>query len=253
MKIERNLYVSNVRIKPDNFRKIASLIMNEYHKDLSLKPEHHIDFDIELETNNEIKYQNSDLSIFDIMKDHIIIKVYINYGSWRDRRIYVRLYHSHNDFNSSSITISGNDEKWVNGITKSMEDIIGTWEKQPTWPKKYERRLGFLFAVFMSLLLLAIIRFFFQFVPTNKLTSIFGYLTFYFFVIGIIIFLNVGSRLSIKISKLFPGVEFITGEDYQNALIRKRKQLSQLFIMGIFPFVIAIIIEILKFFIFYKQ
>jgi len=88
---------------------------------------------------------------------------YHNYTE--EKRIFFRLVHAaYAKYAINEVTVSGFNEIWANGVLKSIEESILSWEKQVSWPYKFKEPLKILFAIGIGILYANFLNFLFTYV-----------------------------------------------------------------------------------------
>jgi len=235
MKISKELKITGFIIKTNNIRELAQKMHEEYKKDTDSG---HKSINFILKGADGTQYESDDIKIFSqngILDTRRIIGIEMSYFNYtNDKRILIILRHTVRDYEwKNYISVSGLDELWVNGVIKSFEDIISNWEKQVNWPHKYSWPLMIVFAVGIGLLYLNFLDFIFTYViiihPISSkpewLIELRPFFIFLYYASGILWGMWPASYIVDKLKELYPIVELITGPEYAQVEVRKRKKL----------------------------
>ncbi|KUK04518.1 MAG: hypothetical protein PWR26_1283 [Methanosarcinales archaeon] len=237
MKISKELNITGVIIKPSDIRELAKKVYEEYESD-NESDRKRINFI--LKGNDETQYESEDIEIFSdrgILDTRRIIGIemtYFNYSN--NKRISIKLDHTVRDYGwGNSISVSGSNELWVNGIIKNFEGIISNWEKQVILPHKYG---WFLAIIFMIIFVGGIGLLCLNFLSKLEWSIAFG------FSFGISFWL--ASYLVDELKKLYPIVELRTGPEHTQVEAKKRRKVYAIISIGVIPLIISLVVELIK-------
>ncbi|MFQ6087726.1 MAG: hypothetical protein ACE5K0_02340 [Candidatus Methanofastidiosia archaeon] len=259
VKILKKFGISMVIIRPENIRELAKKVYKEYTND-SKKKNRHISIDFFLKEHDGTQYESENIEIFSeggILETRRIIEIEMRYHNYsEDKRISVDLEHSIRENRwGNKVVVSGYDDIWTNGVLKSIESIISSWENQVNWPYRYKDLLIILFGIGITLLYINILDIINSYIfviqplspqpqwakdiiPTLKIGAYF------------LVFLGamIWPALYIvnKICELYPPVEFTTGPEYSYVEKIRRKKLYTFLSVGIIPLIISLIYELIK-------
>lgn len=254
MKIRREFKITGVIVKPSNIRELSKKVYEEYKSD---KESRNKSINFILKGIDGIEYESDDIKVFSdngILDTRRIIEVEMRYVNHTNgKRISIQIEHTliaHVGVNY--VFVSGPDEMWVNGIIRNFEDIISSWEKQVTWPHKYDWFLTIIFAIGIGLLYLNFLEFIFTPIihPISPApqwaVELRPILILIYYVSGILFGMWPASYIVKELKKLYPIVELRTGPEHTQVEFKKRRKLYAIISTGIIPLIISLIVEIIK-------
>ena len=229
---------------PENIIELAKIIMKEYERDIKKNKNAYMKFF--LKGSNSSQYKSGDIGIFterEILKDNRITSIkMIFHNRDEEKMILVNLIH----LLLVEITIHGKDEIWVNGVSKTIEDRLSNCKESRIWTYPYEWPLIIFFDFAIGLPVIKLLEIF-SLKRIIDLSLLFPKLPEFLFDLYLAFALGFIPSLIVvdRISKLCPHVKLIT--DPEHALMEERKKAKlYLLISLVIPFLISIIIDIIK-------
>ena len=249
VKVTRSINISNVVVTPDNIREIATILYEEYKKNSASddgKNRWKYDIAFTLKSADGIQYQAEDIDVFNrsgLIYTRKITAIDMSYSCTGKEYIDVKLLHSYYDeyYMRNSIEIKGLGETWTNGMLENIKIAISSWKKQAIWPKMIKIPCSILLGLFFGW---AAVKFIIEknITISDKQESAYIYLVCLIAIAGYFL----GNHIFKNILRLFPSVELLTGPPHAQCEKIKRTKVAGLLAAYSAPFIVAIIIGILK-------
>lgn len=254
MKESRVLTIKNKIVTLKDLQRLSELIS-------SISPPHSKteqskrDASIVVYCNDNSTFESEDPEIFLETSPITLKRVYsvkLSY-SWYKEKSYIDigLRNGSDDF-YNQISVRGIDTTWVNGTLSRIQEVINSFEPQECFIFKYKHFFRPLFAFSIGLILFYFMRFLnnggshnvpelYEKVNNNAyvylcirytLTWLFGLIP--------------ADLLFEHLSRYWPSVELQVGPAYTHFERKRKMQIANVFLIGVFPLIINIIYEIVK-------
>jgi hypothetical protein len=137
----RLLLIENKVIKPSDIRTLARIV-TDASEELKI-PKSKQRFSFEIKAHGLRLYESEDAELFE--QDSILDskQIFAITMLFADRetgsRIFISLEHgnSHGD-DRNYVSVGGTNSTWVSGVVHKLEEAISEFEKQTSWPRKWE-------------------------------------------------------------------------------------------------------------------
>ncbi|MFZ5902633.1 MAG: hypothetical protein ACOYZ8_03660 [Chloroflexota bacterium] len=249
MRESRVLKVQNRIIILADVRKLATVLWNEFKRKRSSN-QIRINFSASCEDGSS--FSSGGISIF--ADDSIIAlkrvnSVSMSYWNYKEgARIEIGLNHGNNSY-GNSISVDGDDSKWVNGTLRILEEIISSFTPQKPIATRYRFFLNSAFALGIG----SIYVWFIIFVSSSKSSSPPDWLLRYPFLTYVIKYSLAylagylpGMLLTDKVKGLWPSIEFQIGPEHVLVEKKRRLWLLNILVIGVLPLLLSLIYDIGK-------
>jgi len=236
MKTTKNLEFIGYKIKKEGLHELIKTIYKGYNEKTD-----NITITFKDDNKNRYAFDNIDflsesIGILDNKKINFAQVWYHGHG--KDRRD-INIELNHGKDGKIDGHISGHDELWVNGVHKSIEEIVSNWERQNQIPYKY----WWLIAIgTITVILVPIYFLLIGLSSSNKFLAYSFSLILWFVFSGIVILLF---YLIPKIRELYPPIEFLIGPEHKKIEERRRKMIYAIVIILLIPLFISVIASII--------
>jgi hypothetical protein len=254
MKIIKSAPIRTVILTPQKVKEIAQQIYDEYERDtkqIGEKDYFPPNLKFILRSEDGTQYEDKEMSMFlenGVLYTRKIVSVEMRYYYTRkdDKEINMGLYHSVDSAYANRISVSGLDEKWVNGTFSGLQDTLKNCEKQKTFLANHYVLVTLLFlacfvfsAYVISGFLFDLIAKFITFSSAETQHSVRLISIGVICLSGISIWAELASKLGTKIEALYPDVELLVGPEHLQREARKRRRLFRLLSIVIIPTLIS--------------
>jgi hypothetical protein len=250
----RKFSISNVIVTLDNLREISKIIEESANK---IKVSDYRFRRIHIETQDGSEYKSSSSNILSqgsILDSKQINKIRMYFeDSMSEDRPSISIYLTHgNSYGSNYIEVIGNESTWVNGVMRRFEDIVGDWERQPTWPRRFQWAFVLLFVIgIMRVIWLIVLTILSQYAaafpqinslsPSRKLIT-----SLVITILPALLFAIPGYYITDKLVELWPNVELRTGREHAQIYRKRRDRLWTIMGLIIIPLLITFLYDLIK-------
>jgi hypothetical protein len=259
MKIIKTGRIRAIILTPEKVKEIAQQFYDEYERDIKQIGEKDYfspSLKFILRSEDGTQYEDKDMSMFlenGVLNIRKIVSVEMRYFYTRkdDKDISIGLYHSVDPEYANRISVSGLDEKWVNGTFSGLQEILKNCERQKTFLANHYVLVRLLFLACFVFSLYVISGFLFdliaKFITFSSAETLHLVRLISIGVIclsGMPIWADQASTLATKIGALYPDVELLVGPEHLQREARKRRRLLSLLSIVLIPTLISIVVAL---------
>ena len=238
MKTNRKMEMAGFRINNENILDLATFIYEEYDENDKLG---YVEFT--MDSTDDIQYEDNTLRIF---TDGPLKRKKANYigltckNNLKSLYINIRIFPG--AYGKIKVHINGENENLVNGIYKSIEDIINSWEPQNKFVLKHYRAIGLIVGVivFISYTIGYVI-------VAKKLNPKLDFVIYFIllYIPGLLLMFG-AVELMYKIFNMYPAIELNTGPEHLQIEKNSRNLLYVILSLIIIPLILGLIISLIK-------
>ncbi len=242
--------LGNVIVTSDDVRELAGIVANAGQELESReskeerRAESRAHFSFEMETSDGSTYESQTTDVFakgGTLDGKQITRLLMSFrGGQANASITAFIYHGNSAPFWNYVEVKGTNTTWVNGVTKKIEDVVASWEKQASWPRSFQDAIVLVAAIGIGQLFL---------VALDRLAG-FGHLHFLIrWAIQFFVGLGPAALITRKVVDLWPYIELRTGREHAQTLRKRKRYLWLLATVGVFPIIIRILYDGIKYFV----
>ena len=238
----RRVMIGNTIVTADDVRELAGVVATACRDQAAGGSR------FEMETSDGSTYESQTVEIFargGTLDSKQVTRLLMSVRGEKvgDESITVFLHDGNCNPSWSFVEVKGTDDTWVNGVTRKIEEIVAGWEKQATWPQSFQWIIVLIAAFGIGQLFSAVL---------DRLTS-FGQVQ---VLARLLVQFSIGvwpaALATRKLVELWPYIELRTGREHAQTLKRRKRYLWLLVTIGVFPILIRILYDAIKYFVFSK-
>lgn len=257
--------IENKVVTLEGVHRLAQVINAEYLKTKLASQHASISFMAKCFDNSS--FESEDVSLFSsdsVLNSKRIASFEISYYCY-DVNAYVKIDLAHGDSSyGNSITITGTESTWVNGIMKKLEEIVNSFRPQNRFVKNHRFFVNSVLALSLGVVFTWIIRWVVSIFPPEPTTNIsqwekllseiFERVPIVRVVFRCLIGYPVGYFPALfitdKLSSLWPSIEIQVGPEHTFIEKKRRNWVISVILLGILPLLVSIVYDLIKRYIF---
>jgi|SRR6267378_1552090 len=253
IKETRRIVFENIVVKPEDIRTLAKAITDA--SEPFEKPK--LAFEVQAEGGRS--YESETLEVFEkggVLDTKQVLSIATRFTDYEtDSRIRVNLAHGNfRRYYFNYIEVAGTDSTWVHGVIRKLEETLSEFEKQASWPRKWEIPLKIVAAfgigrAWVSLQNFAMVHVL-HIQPITQhphwvdAVQPFASVIRWGLSFGIGFF--PGIFLTNKLLELWPSVELRMGREWAQLSRTRRDRLWVFFTIAVLPLLISLLYDLLK-------